>query len=100
MILINIAQDFSDSPGARYYADGEYSGQAFREELLIPAFKGGDDITINLDETEGYATSFLEESFGGLARHFKDINILEKLTFISEEDPALVGEIISYIKDV
>jgi hypothetical protein len=99
MIVINIANDFSDAPGARYYTDGNYSGESFREELLVPAFESNEDITINLDNTEGYATSFLEESFGGLARKYNKTDVLKRITFISDEDPALIEEIISYIKE-
>jgi hypothetical protein len=99
-IKINIANEFSDTPGARYYTDGDYSGQEFRDKFLINNFDNFDKIIINLDGTEGYATSFLEESFGGLARlKGKDI-VLQKLDFISEEEPDLIDEIKSYIRDI
>jgi len=98
-ITIDIAQEFSDCPGARYYEDGEFSGQEFREKILIPAFLKADKITIILDGTEGYATSFLEESFGGLARAYGADIVLSKLNFISEEEPDLIDEIKGYIKE-
>ena len=99
MYVINIAKDFSDSLGARYYEDGEFSGQAFREEKLEPIFNEYDKIKIILDGTEGYATSFLEESFGGLVRKFPDADVLSKLEFVSEEDDSLIDEIEEYIRD-
>jgi len=99
MKVINIAKDFSDAPGARYYDDGEFSGQEFREKILEPAFKENDTLTIILDGTEGYATSFLEESFGGLAREYDAKTVLDKIKFISVEDDALIDEIESYIKE-
>ncbi len=99
MKIINIARDFSDAPGARYYDDGPNSGQEFREKILEPAFKAEDKITVILDGTEGYATSFLEESFGGLARKYGPDAVKEKITFISEEDPLLVDEIMGYIQE-
>jgi hypothetical protein len=98
--IINIAKDFSDSPGARYYDDGDFSGQQFRDEILLKFFDTYDEIIVNLDGTEGYATSFLEESFGGLAR-LKGIDlVLKKIKFISEEEPDLIEEIKEYIKAV
>lgn len=98
--IINIAKDFSDSPGARYYDDGDFSGQEFRETILLKYFDSFDEIEINLDGTEGYATSFLEESFGGLAR-LKGIDlVLKKIKFISEEEPDLIEEIKEYIRAV
>jgi len=96
---INIAKDFTDSPGARYFEDGEHSGQEFRDNILVKAYEEYDIITVILDGTEGYATSFLEESFGGLARKFGKKEVLKKLKFISHEEPSLIDEITEYIND-
>ena len=69
---INIAVDFSRIPGARYPEEGDFSGQEFRQTILLPklqeAIKKKEMLTINLDGTAGLGTSFLEESFGGLIR--------------------------------
>ena len=99
MKTINIAKEFSDCTGARYYTDGDFSGEEFKEKFLIPNFEKYDEIVIILDGTEGYATSFLEESFGGLARHFSIKEVKQKLKFISEEEPALISEIQEYIDE-
>jgi len=99
-IIINIAEEFSDCPGARYYDDGDFSGQEFREKFLEKNFDNYDLLEINLDGTEGYATSFLEEAFGGLARKYTSDKVLSKLQFISFEEPSLIDEIKSYIKKV
>ena len=60
---IIIATDFSDSPGARYREDGEYSGQAFLEDKLIQAFEKAVEedykILIDLDGVWGYPSSFI-----------------------------------------
>ena len=68
---INILNEFSRTPGGRYYTDGPASGQKFREEVLIPALAENDHLTIEMDGTRGYPSSFLEEAFGGLVREMK-----------------------------
>lgn len=68
---INIASDFSTTPGGRYYEDGEHTGQEFRERFLIPAIEEFNSLKIVLDGAEGYPSSFLEEAFGGLMRKLK-----------------------------
>lgn len=106
-MYINICKDFSETLGARYKHEGLYSGEEFRETLLIPKFiesiKNNEDLTINLDGGYGYPTSFLEEAFGGLARKFKDkykSNIMLKtLKFKSDDEPSLIDEIEKYILD-
>lgn len=103
MININISKDFSTTPGARFKKDGPFSGEEFREKLLEKHFENKEfdyELTVNLDGTEGYATSFLEEAFGGLARKYGRERCLKRLRFISNEESALVDEIQEYIKDV
>ena len=103
MKIINICNDFSETPGARYRVEGPFSGEEFRETLLIPtyiqAINEGEKITIELDGGYGYPTSFLEEAFGGIARIYDASKILDTLSFISYDEPSLVEEIISYIKN-
>ena len=103
MITINIAKDFSDTPGARFIREGDYSGELFRKELLEPKFKeaieNNQKLIINLDGGYGYPTSFLEEAFGGLARIYDKKQILETIDFISQDEPILVEEIKEYINN-
>lgn len=102
LAIINIAKDFSKTPGARYKNYGRFSGEEFREEFLEGLFRDENDnseITIILDGVVGYATSFLEEAFGGLARKFGKERCLRRLKFISNEDPLLEEEVINYIKN-
>lgn len=67
--VINIAADFSPSPAGRFFPeDGDFPGQLFRDKLLLPALKENDVVVVNLDGTDGYGSSFLEEAFGGLVR--------------------------------
>ncbi|WP_292375057.1 STAS-like domain-containing protein [Mesorhizobium sp.] len=70
-MTINILQEFSKTPGGRYYTDGPASGQKFREEFLLPALAANDRVIVEMDGTRGYPSSFLEEAFGGLVRELK-----------------------------
>lgn len=102
MITINIANDYTKTPGGRFISEGDYSGEDFRENVLKPKFfqalESNDQLTVILDGGYGYATSFLEEAFGGLAREVKNRKIKD-IIIISEEEPQLVSKIQQYIKD-
>lgn len=102
MITINIATDYTKTPGGRFISEGEYSGQNFREKVLKPKFlqalENNDQLTVILDGGYGYATSFLEEAFGGLAREMRNSKIKD-IIIISEEEPQLISKIQQYITD-
>lgn len=102
MITINIATDYTKTPGGRFISEGEYSGQDFREKVLRPKFlqalENNDQLTVILDGGYGYATSFLEEAFGGLAREMRNSKIKD-IIIISEEEPQLISKIQQYITD-
>ena len=66
--VLNVAKDFSRSPAGRYLTDGPYSGQAFRDKLLLPALQKNERVLVQLDGVLGLGASFLEEVFGGLVR--------------------------------
>lgn len=67
-IEISIAEDFSEYPAGRYEADGQFSGESFREKHLVPHLKEGKSVEVNIDGVAGLGSSFLEEAFGGLIR--------------------------------
>lgn len=101
MVTINIASEFSPAPGARFRTDGPFSGQEFREDFLEKYFDGTDrtnsKIQIVLDGAVGYATSFLDEAFGGLARKYGKRQVKKRLGFVSVNVPILLEEINRYI---
>jgi hypothetical protein len=68
MTTLNVAREFSMFPGGRYRRISEFSGEEFRERLLVPAVKSGRKVVVNLDGVAGYGSSFLEEVFGGIVR--------------------------------
>lgn len=102
---IKIATEFSRIPGARYPEEGDFSGEEFRQNILLPKLKEAiankEKLVVDLDGTAGLGTSFLEESFGGLIREeHMDFNVvINTLDFISTEEPDYIEEIRSYIND-
>lgn len=103
VITINVCKDFTDTPGARYINEGTYSGEEFRNKILEPKYKQAleleDVLFVDLDGGYGYATSFLEEAFGGLARIYDKIIILKILKLKSDDEPSLIEDIYGYIEN-
>jgi hypothetical protein len=103
MLIISLARDFSDTPGPRSRDEGDWSGEQFLDEILLPKFHealtASQKLMVDLDGTEGYATSFLEASFGGLARTFDPASVLSIVEFKSEDEPHLIEEVKKYIRD-
>lgn len=97
--IINIGADFSTEPYGRYPDDGETNGTRFREEFLVPALNSDEQVTVILDKTEGYGSSFLDEAFGGLVRihGLQPTDLHKRIKLISEDDPSLITEIWEYI---
>ncbi len=65
---IVIGRDYAEVPGGRYAKYGPFSGEDFRDNVLVPALRGYDRVTVYLDGAKTYMSSFLEEAFGGLIR--------------------------------
>ena len=101
-ICINIKNDFSDSPGARYRKDGPYSGQHFYEEILKKKFEEartlGVKLEIDLDGVWGYPSSFVSGSFGKLSLEYTSQVVLNTIVFISTESETRKERIIEEIK--
>jgi hypothetical protein len=102
---LHIATEFAEAPGPRKRTEGPHSGEAFRQDLLMPVVRNAmaqrEPLTVVLDGTAGFGTSFLEEAFGGLIR--EDGLTLEQLdrvmTLESSEEPDLIDEIRTYLTD-
>lgn len=108
MIMINVAKEFTETPGARYKTQGAFSGEEFRDDILYPKFiesiSNNEKLVVNLDGGYGYGSSFLEEAFGGLVRklkeekniHYKDVKEIE---IISDDNIVWIDKIKTYIDD-
>lgn len=103
MIKIKISKDFSNTPGGRLITEGPNSGEQFRNEILEPKYieakEKGEKILIDLDDCYGFPISFLEESFGGLARKYPKDNIIKIIEIKSEDQPSLIEKIKQYIRE-
>jgi hypothetical protein len=100
-ISINVAREFSRTPGPRTPSHGPYSGQEFLQQVLKPKFeaalKSGARLFVNLDGAAGYPSSFLEEAFGGLAREFPGEVTQQRLEIACNDEPYLVEDVWRYI---
>lgn len=81
---ISLAKDFSPFPAGRTYEDGDFSGERFRVEFLVPALKAHPLVVVDLSGTLGIGVSFLEEAFEGLLETFTFQELLTKLRIQSD----------------
>ena len=108
MVMINVAKEFTETPGARYKTQGALSGEECSDNILYPKFiesiSNNEKLVVNLDGGYGYGSSFLEEAFGGLVRklkeekniHYKDVKEIE---IISDDNIVWIDKIKKYIDD-
>lgn len=85
---INIATEFSDKLGGRWIKVGPFSGELFYNTILKKRYedasKENENLHIYLDGTKGYGSSFLDQSFGELARQFGVDNVKKTIIFHTE----------------
>ena len=85
---IEIAKDFSEILGGRWIKVGPFSGELFYDTILKQKFEeasfDNEKLHIYLDGTKGYGSSFLDQSFGELARKFGVENVEKTLVFHTE----------------
>lgn len=77
-----IAEQFSRFPGGRYRIHGPYSGEQFREDILLPLLEKCPLIVIDLTGANGYGASFLDESFGEIGKKFGLDECRRRITLI------------------
>jgi hypothetical protein len=68
---INFSERFTPNPGARYRREHEregYSGEEFRDNILLPALATGRTVIVDLCGLFGMAASFQCEAFAGAIR--------------------------------
>lgn len=98
-VRIDVGKSYSRYPAGRFADDGPYSGEKFREELLLPPLRRGSRVEVVLDNTAGYGSSFLEEAFGGLLRAGIAATDVSELLVLITDDEGLRDEVLGYIDD-
>ena len=96
-VTMIVVREWSDCPGTRERRLCQFSGEEFREEVLEPALKHYGRVVIDMDGTDGYFPSWLEEVFGGVVRTFGP-SVKKRLLYLSSES-ADIAEIEEYIRD-
>lgn len=87
-VEIDIGIDFSTKLGGRWIKLGPHSGEEFYEELLekkfLEAKQKDTKLYIYMDGAKGYGSSFLDQSFGELARKYNVSEVKERIVFVTQ----------------
>ncbi|MCT8655349.1 STAS-like domain-containing protein [Glaesserella parasuis] len=103
--IINVCKDFSTDPWGRFVTDNPLSsGEAFRKEYLLQAFKENDKVTVDFSDLEYVPdSSFLGEAFIGLVKsdHFSYEEVLSKLNILPKDGfyPELIKRLFMLAKN-
>lgn len=91
MSTIKVKEDFSEYPGLRHCSISDKSGEEFYHKILNSRFKeayeSNSKLVVNLDDTSGYASSFLDEAFGNLVYDFTLGEVQKRISIVSEDEP-------------
>jgi hypothetical protein len=99
-VIIKVV-DFTEYPDVRYIHQDKDSGEQYYYDVVNPQFKSavenGKKLVVNLDNTAGYASSFLDEAFGNLVYDFDYNDIKRHLGIISNDEPDWIDIIMNEI---
>ncbi|EWY41047.1 hypothetical protein N825_30670 [Skermanella stibiiresistens SB22] len=85
MTVIDIGRDFSLVTGGRCRSDGPHSAEAFRDDLLVPALRGGGHVVVRIGGPS-YSMAWLEEVFGTLPTlGFSRVDLEHRLIIEADE---------------
>lgn len=93
---ILVIRDFNPKPYGRYNDDCDTchltSGQAFRENILLPRLHQFQHVTVDLTGFNRYGRSFLDEAFAGLINegYFKKSELDQKLTYKHDDLESII----------
>ena len=101
---IDVAKDFSTHPAGRYKTDGSASGEAFRDNLLIPKLKevikyntlntNKEKLYVNFNGVMMAGGSWIEEAFGGAIREsdIRPFDLFDLIEIIDRNDSVSIME--------
>lgn len=85
---IKVAEEFSKALGGRYVKFGAFSGEAFYDGILLQRYNDAvadnEKLYVYLDGAGPYGSSFLDQSFGELARQKGRDNVISNIVFKTE----------------
>lgn len=88
---LSILNDFSEYPKLRYCNLSDNSAEKFYHDKLNHAFaeayQNQNILEVDLSNTAGYTSSFLDEAFGNLVYDFTLEVVEEFLTIVSSDEP-------------
>jgi hypothetical protein len=93
---LSIAEEFSRTPGPRSKKEGPFSAEEFWEKLVSRfenAMKTGGKLLIDMDGAAGYGTSFIDGTFGGLARQYTTDVVKQFLDVKCDQDTVILEEV-------
>ena len=100
MKTIVIAKDFTATPEGGKRKEGPFSGEAFREDYLIPAlFSQPGKVMVDLSHTTELDPSFLDEAFGGLVRIGISKTVLKERLELKGGLPLVESQIWKHIEE-
>lgn len=89
--IIYILSDFSEYPKLRYCDLSDNSAEKFYHNILnerfAVAYEGNIILEVNIDNTAGYTSSFLDEAFGNLVYDFSLEVVKKYLVIVSLQEP-------------
>ena len=90
--VFSFSREFSRVPAGITVMDGPRSAEEFKKNHLIPLCEQFDKVVVDLSGTLGFASSFLEYSFGNL-----ESTIACKIEIQCDDDPTIVKEVKEYM---
>lgn len=77
---LDVKEVFGERLYGRFRADGNLSGERFREDFIVPLLEGGHTVDIDFSEVIATPSSFFEEAFGGLVRRsYESVEFADKI---------------------
>lgn len=99
-----VSDEFYRRPLGRYRTQGTYTGEAFREDVLLSKLSNllpDEKLTIDFSGVTMNGSSFLEEAFGGLVRKhgYTTESLRNKIILKFPRRPSLEEKVWQYIYD-
>jgi len=91
--VYRFSKSFARFPGGRLINEGPNSGEQFLRDVLLPYFKKGEPVTLDLIGAGGFSTGFLDGSFGEFAALHSAEEFFELFEIRADDDPGLEDEI-------